>query len=80
MENLNWFELINTGGTIAVLVLNLWMFASGKVIPKATVDMMVKATEDRTTKLAEEIKSGISNAVKEGIVSGIHEVRNIQNG
>jgi hypothetical protein len=80
MENLNWFEVINTGGTIAVLILNVWMFATGKIVPKSTVDMMLKVAEDRTTKLAEEIKTGIGNAVKDGIINGIHEVRNIQSG
>lgn len=74
----SWMELINTGGVIGLLVLNLWMFATGKVIPKTTVDAMIKALDDRTVKLASEIKEGISDAVKQGIVTGIHEVRNIQ--
>ena len=78
MENVNWFEVVNTGGTIAVLILNVWMFATGKVIPAGTVDKMMKSADDRTIKLAEEIKQGIKDAVRDGIVSGIHEVRNIQ--
>lgn len=73
-----WLEIINTGGVIGLLVLNLWMFATGKVIPKTTVDAMIKALDDRTVKLANEIKEGISDAVRQGIVTGIHEVRNIQ--
>lgn len=74
----SWLEIINTGGVIGILVLNLWMFATGKVIPKTTVDAMITALDDRTVKLAEEIKSGIKDAVKEGIMSGIHEVRKVQ--
>lgn len=78
MDELKWFEFVNTGGTIAILVLNLYMFASGKVIPADTVSKMMRAADDRTLKMADEIKSGIANAVREGIVNGIHEVRNIQ--
>lgn len=78
MDNINWFEIINTGGVVAVLVLNLWMFASGKVIPKSTVDAMMKSAEDRTIKVANEIKEGIEKAVKDGIVNGVAAVRSIQ--
>lgn len=78
METINWFEIVNTGGTIAVLVLNVWMFATGKVISSFTFDRMMKSADDRTIKLAEEIKQGIKDAVKDGIVSGIHEVRKVQ--
>ena len=73
----SWLEIINTGGVIGLLVLNLWMFATGKVIPKATVDFMMQSAEDRTIKLAGEIKDGIERAVKDGIVSGVDAVRSI---
>lgn len=78
METINWFEIVNTGGTIAVLVLNVWLLATGKLIPKTTMDALIKSMDDRTVKLASEIKAGISEAVREGIVNGIHEVRKIQ--
>lgn len=74
----SWLEIINTGGVIGLLVLNLWMFATGKVIPKATVDFMMKSADDRTTKLAGEIKEGIEKAVKDGIVNGVAAVKSIQ--
>lgn len=74
----SWLEIINTGGVIGLLVLNLWMFATGKVIPKATVEFMMKSADDRTVKLAEEIRSGIKDAVTDGIVNGVNAVRNIQ--
>lgn len=73
----SWFEIINTGGVIGLLVLNLWMLATGKMIPKATVDFMMKAADDRTVKLAEEIRGGIKDAVTDGIVSGVAAVRSI---
>ena len=73
----DWLQIINTGGVIGLLILVLWMFATGNVVPKSTVDTMIKLTEERTVKLANEIKEGMKEAVKQGIIEGIHEVRNI---
>ena len=73
----SWIEIINAGGVIGLLVLNVWMFASGNIVPRSVLDVILKASEDRTTKLADEIKGGIQEAVREGIVAGIHEVRKL---
>jgi len=70
------WEIINTGGVVALLVINLWSLATGKVMPKATVDKIIQSNMESTTKLANEIKDGIENAVQNGIVAGIFEVRN----
>jgi hypothetical protein len=73
----DWLQIINTGGVLGLLLLLVYMFYSGNVVPKSTVDMMIKLTEERTVKLAAEIKEGMKDAVKQGIIEGIHEVRNI---
>jgi len=73
----DWMSIINTFGVVGVLVLNLWMFATGRIMPKATVDAMMKAADERTTKLTNEIKDGIEKAVQQGIIVGINEVRKI---
>lgn len=73
----NILQVVNAGGVIGLLIFCLWMFASGNVVPRSVLDVIIKATEDRTTKLADEIKEGIQDAVKEGIIAGIHEVRKI---
>lgn len=73
----DWMSIINTFGVVGLLVLNLWMFATGRIMPKATVDTMMKAADERTTKVANEIKDGIKEAVQQGIIVGINEVRKI---
>lgn len=73
----NWLQIVNTAGVIGLLLIIVYMFFSGNVMPKSTVEMMIKLAEDRTEKLANEIKEGMKEAVKQGIIEGIHEVRNI---
>lgn len=73
----NWLQILNTAGVIGLLVIIVYMFFSGNVMPRSTVEMMMKLAEASTEKLANEIKEGMKEAVKQGIIEGIHEVRNI---
>ena len=80
MDNpVSWVEIVNSAGIIGILIVQVWLYSTGKVISRPVVDKILNEANQRTTKLADEIKEGIKDAVKGGIVEGIHEVRSNTN-
>lgn len=75
-DPISWVQIVNTAGVIGLLILQVWAFWSGTVVPKTIVDRILKEAEQRTTKMSGEIKDGIKDAVRDGIVEGVHIVRN----
>jgi len=75
-EPVSWLSILNTFGIIGLLVLIVWAFFNGKVMPKSIHDQLMEEAESRTIKLAAEIQDGIKTAVQEGITQAIVYLRN----
>ena len=75
-EALQIFDLVSKGGTIAVLVIMLVGFYSGKLWPEKHVEKVIEESRGQQAKLVAEVKDGIKDAVKDGIVAGVFEARN----
>jgi len=78
---MNWLQLINTGGVIAILVIAVVGFMKGNIWPRSTVEKCIaqqKETSEKSaeiigTKLADAMTDGVKGAVQEGISLGLAE-------
>lgn len=70
------FDLVSKGGIIAVLVIMLVGFYSGKLWPEKHVEKVIEESRGQQAELVAKVEAGIKGAVKDGIVAGIYEVRN----
>ena len=70
------FSAISDLGTIAVLVIGLWLFFTGKIWPEKHVEKLMAEYSAGQEQLCEKIVTKIESAVQNGIVAGIFEARN----
>ncbi len=74
MELLDYAEPLKDVGLAGVLIVGIWLFIKGKIVPKQSIDDMEKLVTAQTTLLAQEITkdfmSGMKDVVKEGVKEG----------
>lgn len=68
-------KLIDTIGTLGILLWLVFAFARGYLIPRSTLEQILKSADERTVKLANELKEGFEMAVKHAVSEAITESR-----
>lgn len=66
-------ELLQGLGSTGILVLMLYMFMQGKVVPAVILNKLITALESNTQLLADKLRKDIKDAVKEGVIEGYYE-------
>lgn len=66
-------ELLQGLGSTGILVLMLYMFMQGKVVPEVILNKLITALESNTQLLADKLRKDIKDAVKEGVIEGYYE-------
>jgi len=65
-------EIIGNLGTPGVLLVLLYTFMKGLIMPKDVVDKILEESHAQTLKLANEVNEGLERAVERGIRAGIN--------
>jgi ribosomal protein L16/L10AE len=72
---LDWFTLVKDGGTIAVLVVVVYMFFNGKLVSAKTAKQQTDSAVNATRLAAsKELIADIKKAVREGFIEGWYEI------
>jgi len=68
------WSLINTGGVVAVLIFNVWMFMAGKIISGKVHNESIEAIENNTELMANKLCIKMEEAVKKGMIAAHYEI------
>ena len=75
-------QIISGLGVTGVLIVGIWMFIKGKILPRDVVDEILRHSDSQTKLLAEELRRGFVQSVekaaeagaKEGVIAGLEHV------
>lgn len=68
------WNIVNTGGVVAVLFWNLYRYQKGDVISRDVHDKIMESQEANTKLMASEILLGIQDAVRLGMIEAYREI------
>lgn len=80
-------RIIGDLGVTGVLIVNIYLFIKGKILPRSVVDEILQHSETQTKLLVTELKAGFIEGVekaaetgaKEGVIAGLEHVNGGKN-
>lgn len=72
-DEMNWLQVINTGGVVAILLIAVIGFMKGNIWPRSTVDKCLTQQRESSEKTAEIIGSRLADAVTDGVKGAVQE-------
>lgn len=70
-----WLQIVNSGGVVATLLIGVWMFATGKLVPGSSFDRVLgerNAKDEQIQQLHREAAATASN-IQEKVIPALVE-------